>query len=181
MNYKKEIRIFNIKALKQLQGKELHLFIFYLWHRDNKNMVNKDYASAKLAAQALEVDPRTIFRLLEKLYDKGWIDRVDGDVYINPNMGMSLMIDATNLHIKPKTESRGVKEYINNPEVREAFKKMFPEKQVDKILDQLYRTTEKPVYNWHEYAKGAISKSNLIKKQVIKSNGYGQDNGMGWD
>ena len=82
------------------------------------------------------------------------------------------MINATNLNIQPKTESRSDKEYINNPEVREAFKNMFPDKQVDKILDQLYRTTEKPVYNWHEYAKGAIAKSDLIKRKVIKSDGF---------
>ena len=114
---KKEIRIFNLNAL-ELDGQEIKLFLFYLWHRDNKNMVNKDYASVKKASDALGVTTRTVFRLLEKLHDRGWIDRIDGDVYINPNMGMSLMIDATNLNVKAKTESRGDKEYLNNPDIR---------------------------------------------------------------
>ena len=168
---KKEIRIFNLNAL-ELDGQEIKLFLFYLWHRDNKNMVNKDYASVKKASDALGVTTRTVFRLLEKLHDRGWIDRIDGDVYINPNMGMSLMIDATNLNVKAKTESRGDKEYLNNPDIRKAFKQMYPDKQVDKILDELYRTTEKAVRNWHEYAKAAISRSDLKKRKVIKSNGY---------
>ena len=171
---KKEIRIFNLNAL-ELDGQEIKLFLFYLWHRDNKNMVNKDYASVKKASDALGVTPRTVFRLLEKLHDRGWIDRVEGDVYINPNMGMSLMIDATNLNVKPKTESRGDKEYLNNPDIRKAFKQMFPDKKVDQILDQLYRTTEKPVRNWHEYAKAAIAKSDLTKPKIRKSNGYLED------
>ena len=93
---------------------------------------------------------------------------------------MSLMVDVKNKGIQPKTEQRSDKEYLNNPDIRKAFKQMFPNKQVDKILDNLYRITEKPVYNWHEYAKGAIAKSQLTKKKVIKSNGYDTD-GMGWD
>jgi DNA-binding Lrp family transcriptional regulator len=180
MSYKKEIRIFNLNAL-ELDGQEIKLFLFYLWHRDNKNRVNKDYANAKKAADALGVTTRTVFRLLEKLHERKWIERVEGEVYINPNMGMSLMIDATNLGIQPKTETRSDKEYINNPEIRAAFKEMFPGKKVDKILDNLYRTTEKPVRNWHEFAKACISKSDLTKPKVIKSKGYGQDNGMEWD
>ena len=174
MSFKKEIRIFNLNAL-ELDGQEIKLFLFYLWHRDNKNMVNKDYASVKKASDALGVTTRTVFRLLEKLHDRGWIDRIDGDVYINPNMGMALMIDATNINVQPKTESRSDKEYITNPDVRAAFKKMFPDKKVDLILNKLYLTTEKPIYNWHEYAKAAISKSDLIKKQIRKSNGYLED------
>ena len=171
---KKEIRIFNLNAL-ELDGQEIKLFLFYLWHRDNKNMVNKDYASVKKASDALGVTTRTVFRLLEKLHDRGWIDRIEGDVYINPNMGMSLMIDATNLNVKHKTESRGDKEYLNNPDIRKAFKQMFPDKRVDVILNKLYLTTEKPIYNWHEYAKAAIAKSDLIKPKIRKSNGYLED------
>ena len=165
----------------ELEGTELKVFLVYVWHRDNKNKVNKKYASISKTAELLQKSERTIFRTLDSLEKKGWIERVEGEVYVNPDKGIMLMINATNLNIQPKTESRGDKEYINNPEVREAFKKMFPDKQVDKILDQLYRTTEKIVYNWHEYAKGVISKSKLTKRKVIKSNGYGQDNGMGWD
>ena len=164
----------------ELEGTELKVFLVYVWHRDNKNKVNKKYASIAKTAELLQKSERTIFRTLDSLEKKGWIERVEGEVYVNPDKGIMLMINATNLNIQAKTESRSDKEYLNNPEVREAFKKMFPDKQVDKILDQLYRITEKPVYNWHEYAKSAIAKSKLIKKKVIKSNGYDQD-GMGWD
>ena len=164
----------------ELEGTELKVFLVYVWHRDNKNKVNKKYASISKTAELLQKSERTIFRTLDSLEKKGWIERVEGEVYVNPDKGIMLMINATNLNIQAKTESRSDKEYLNNPEVREAFKKMFPDKQVDKILDQLYRITEKPVYNWHEYAKSAIAKSKLIKKKVIKSNGYDQD-GMGWD
>jgi len=171
---KKEIRIFNLNAL-ELDGQEIKLFLFYLWHRDNKNKVNRDYASAKKASDALGVTTRTVFRLLEKLHERKWIERVEGEVYINPNMGMSLMIDATNLGIQPKTEARGDKEYLNNPDIRKAFKQMFPDKKVDQILDSLYATYEKPVRNWHEFAKACIAKSDLTKPKIRRSNGYLED------
>ena len=175
---RKFITIYNLDFLA-LTGNEYKILTFMLWHRD-ANKANKTYASTSKIAEACDISQRAVFNCLTGLADKGWIERVDGQYYINAE-SMSLMVDVKNKNIQPKTESRVDKEYINNPEVREAFKKMFPDKQVDKILDDLYRTTEKPVYNWHEYAKGAISKSNLIKRKVIKSNGYGQDNGMGWD
>ena len=59
-------------------------------------MANKDYASSALAAKALGKDKRTVFRLFTRLYDKGWIDRSEGDIIINPDKGMGLMIDSTN-------------------------------------------------------------------------------------
>ena len=159
----------------ELEGTELKVFLVYVWHRDNKNKVNKKYASISKTAELLQKSERTIFRTLDSLEKKGWIERVEGEVYVNPDKGIMLMINATNLNVQPKTESRGDKEYINNPDVRAAFKKMFPDKRVDLILNKLYLTTEKPIYNWHEYAKAAISKSDLIKKEVRKSNGYLED------
>jgi DNA-binding Lrp family transcriptional regulator len=165
----------------ELEGTELKVFLVYVWHRDNKNKVNKKYASITKTAELLNKSERTIFRTLDTLEQKGWIERVQGEVYINPDKGIMLMINATNLNIQPKTETRSDKEYINNPEIRAAFKQMFPDKKVDKILDNLYRTTEKPIRNWHEFAKACIAKSDLTKPKVIKSKGYGQDNGMEWD
>ena len=165
----------------ELEGTELKVFLVYVWHRDNKNKVNKKYASITKTAELLNKSERTIFRTLDTLEQKGWIERVEGEVYINPDKGIMLMINATNLGIQPKTEARSDKEYIQNPEIRAAFKQMFPDKKVDKILDNLYRTTEKTVRNWHEFAKACISKSDLTKPKVIKSKGYGQDNGMEWD
>jgi DNA-binding Lrp family transcriptional regulator len=165
----------------ELEGIELKVFLVYVWHRDNKNKVNKKYASITKTAELLNKSERTIFRTLDTLEQKGWIERVQGEVYINPDKGIMLMINATNLNIQPKTETRSDKEYINNPEIRAAFKQMFPDKKVDKILDNLYRTTEKPIRNWHEFAKACIAKSDLTKPKVIKSKGYGQDNGMEWD
>ena len=165
----------------ELEGTELKVFLVYVWHRDNKNKVNKKYASITKTAELLNKSERTIFRTLDTLEQKGWIERVEGEVYINPDKGIMLMINATNLNIQPKTETRSDKEYINNPEIRSAFKQMFPDKKVDKILDNLYRTTEKPIRNWHEFAKACIAKSDLTKPKVIKSKGYGQDNGMEWD
>ena len=165
----------------ELEGTELKVFLVYVWHRDNKNKVNKKYASITKTAELLNKSERTIFRTLDTLEQKGWIERVEGEVYINPDKGIMLMINATNLNIQPKTETRSDKEYINNPEIRAAFKQMFPDKKVDKILDNLYRTTEKPIRNWHEFAKACIAKSDLTKPKVIKSKGYGQDNGMEWD
>ena len=159
----------------ELEGTELKVFLVYVWHRDNKNKVNKKYASISKTAQLLEKSERTIFRTLDSLEKKGWIERVEGEVYVNPDKGIMLMINATNLNVQPKTESRSDKEYITNPDVRAAFKKMFPDKRVDLILNKLYLTTEKPIYNWHEYAKASIAKSDLIKREVRKSNGYLED------
>ena len=159
----------------ELEGTELKVFLVYVWHRDNKNKVNKKYASIKKTAELLEKSERTIFRTLDTLEQKGWIERVEGEVYVNPDKGIMLMINATNLNVQPKTEARGDKEYINNPDIRKAFKQMFPDKRVDQILDSLYATYEKPVRNWHEFAKACIAKSNLTKPKVRKSNGYLED------
>jgi DNA-binding MarR family transcriptional regulator len=90
----------------ELEGIELKVFLVYVWHRDNKNKVNKKYASITKTAELLNKSERTIFRTLDTLEQKGWIERVQGEVYINPDKGIMLMINATNLNIQPKTETR---------------------------------------------------------------------------
>ena len=161
---KKEIRVINTEFL-ELKGDELRLFMFLLWNRNNKNMANKDYASSALAAKALGKDQRTVFRLFNRLYDKGWIDRSEGDIIINPDKGMGLMIDATNPSREAKHEDRSKKSYLEQPHIREAFKQLYPDKQVDRILDEVLKVSH-PVSNWHAYAQGAIrdSKHKRAKK-----------------
>ena len=166
---RKFITIYNLDFLK-LTGNEYKILTFMLWHRD-ANKANKTYASTSKIAEACDISQRAVFTCLTGLAEKGWIERVDGQYYINAE-SMSLMVDVKNRNVQPKTESRGDKEYLNNPDIRKAFKQMYPDKQVDKILDELYRTTEKAVRNWHEYAKAAILRSDLKKRKVIKSNGY---------
>ena len=166
---RKFITIYNLDFLA-LTGNEYKILTFMLWHRD-ANKANKIYASTSKIAEACDISQRAVFTCLTGLAEKGWIERVDGQYYINAE-SMSLMVDVKNRNVQPKTESRGDKEYLNNPDIRKAFKQMYPDKQVDKILDELLRTTEKSVRNWHEYAKAAISRSDLKKKKVIKSNGY---------
>lgn len=166
---RKFITIYNLDFLK-LTGNEYKILTFMLWHRD-ANKANKTYASTSKIAEACDISQRAVFTCLTGLAEKGWIERVDGQYYINAE-SMSLMVDVKNRNVQPKTESRGDKEYLNNPDIRKAFKQMYPDKQVDKILDELLRTTEKSVRNWHEYAKAAISKSHLTKPKIIKSNGY---------
>ena len=175
---RKFITIYNLDFLT-LTGNEYKILTFMLWHRD-ANKANKTYASTSKISEACDISQRGVFNCLSGLADKGWIERVDGQYFINAE-SMSLMVDVKNKGIQPKTEARSDKEYIQNPEIRAAFKQMFPDKKVDKILDNLYRTTEKPIRNWHEFAKACIAKSDLTKPKVIKSKGYGQDNGMEWD
>ena len=154
---KKEIRVINTEFL-ELKDDELRLFMFLLWNRNNKNMANKDYASSALAAKALGKDQRTVFRLFNRLYDKGWIDRAEGDIIINPDKGMGLMIDATNPNRESKHEDRSKKSYLDQPHIREAFKHLFTEKQTDRVLDEILKRADN-VNNWHSYAMRSIEKS----------------------
>ena len=155
---KKEIRVINTEFL-ELKDDELRLFMFLLWNRNNKNMANKEYASSALAAKALGKDQRTVFRLFNRLYDKGWIDRAGGDIIINPDKGMGLMIDATNPSREAKHEDRSKKSYLEQDHIRKAFREMFPEKQTDRVIDEILKRGGN-INNWHAYAMRSIEKSD---------------------
>ena len=164
---KKEIRVINTEFL-ELKDDELRLFMFLLWNRNNKNMANKDYASSALAAKALGKDQRTVFRLFNRLYDKGWIDRSEGDIIVNPDKGMGLMIDATNPNRESKHEDRSKKSYLQQDHIRKAFREMFPEKQTDRIINEILKRADN-VSNWHSYAMRSIEKSPYKRaKKAVK-------------
>ena len=164
---KKEIRVINTEFL-ELKDDELRLFMFLLWNRNNKNMANKDYASSALAAKALGKDQRTVFRLFNRLYDKGWIDRAEGDIIINPDKGMGLMIDSTNPSREAKHEDRSKKSYLEQDHIRKAFREMFPEKQTDRVIDEILKRADN-VSNWHSYAMRSIEKSEYKRaKKAVK-------------
>ncbi len=154
---KKEIRIINTEFL-ELKDDELRLFMFLLWNRNNKNIANKDYASSGLAAKALGKDQRTVFRLFNRLYSKGWIDRAEGEIFINPDKGMGLMIDATNMKREARHEDRSKKSYLEQDHIRKAFREMFPDKQTDLVLDEILKRGGN-VSNYHSYAMRSIEKS----------------------
>ena len=164
---KKEIRIINTEFL-ELKDDELRLFIFLLWNRNNKNVANKEYASSTLVAKALGKDQRTVFRLFNRLYDKGWIDRAGGEVFINPDKGMGLMIDATNPKREARHEDRSKKSYLEQDHIRKAFREMFPEKQTDRVLDEILKRGGN-INNWHSYAMRSIEKSEYKRaKKAVK-------------
>jgi len=164
---KKEIRVINTEFL-ELKDDELRLFMFLLWNRNNKNMANKDYASSALAAKALGKDKRTVFRLFTRLYDKGWIDRSEGDIIINPDKGMGLMIDSTNPIREAKHEDRSKKSYLEQDHIRKAFREMFPEKQTDRVIDEILKRGGN-INNWHSYAMRSIEKSEYKRaKKAVK-------------
>ena len=171
---KKEIRIINTN-FTELKGDMARLFLFYLWNRDNKSKTNKDYSSISKAAKALEIHERTIIRLSNRLHELGWIDKVNGETYINSDKGMGLMIDATNPKREARHEDRSKKSYLEQPHIRKAFKEMFPDKQTDRVLDEILKRGGN-VSNYHSYAMRSIEKSEYKRaKKAVKltlSEGY---------
>ena len=167
---KKFISIYNLDFL-ELSGSELKVILFMLWHRNNY-MANKQFASSKKIANAIGCSQRSVFDTLKGLEEKKWIERLDGDYYIHAS-SMSLMIDNKNASIDNKTFDRTKKEYLLNPEIIDAFVKMYPSKNVSKILDTIITTVpSKKIYNYHEYAKRILENSKDKKEKIKKQSGW---------
>ena len=163
---KKFITIYNTDFL-ELDPKELKVIMFMLWHRD-RNKANKDYASTAKIAQSTGISQRSVFNALNGLSDKGWIDRVNGDYYlVTPSM--SLMVDVKNQNVNlNKHEDRSKKSYLEQDHIRKAFREMFPEKQTDRVIDEILKRGGN-INNWHSYAMRSIEKSEYRRaKKAVK-------------
>ena len=163
---KKFITIYNLDFL-ELKPAEFMVIVFMLWHRDN-NKANKQYASTSKTAESLPISHRSVFNAISGLAEKGWLERVNGEYYLN-TPSMSLMVDVSKsssvnkdidraLQNLPKHEDRSKKSYLEQPHIRKAFKEMFPDKQTDRVLDEILKRGGN-INNWHSYAIRSIEKS----------------------